>query len=247
MLVHGLGEHCGRYGGLVEKLVGLEFAVFGLDHPGHGQSGGARGHVHRFSDYLDTLRQYQQSVLAAHPGLPLFLFGHSMGGLISLHYLSHHGGGFAGGVLSAPPVTVPAHVPRAVVLLGRLMSVLLPRLPLIGMDPEGMSRDPDVVKAYLEDPLVFSGKFSARLGAELTTAIDQAPRVAERVRLPVLILQGDGDPIVDPEGAEKLENWLGSKDLTRLNYPGLYHELHNEPEKEQVLTDVADWLCRHCP
>ena len=246
LLVHGLSEHSGRYQHVAEFLVARGFGVFSLDHPGHGQSGGTRGYVKRFAEFLTTLQQYDQAIRAEHPDLPWFLYGHSMGGLISLHFLASAQQGFRGAVISAAPVSVPAHVSRFVIILGRVLSRLLPKVRLVPLDSSGISRDPAVVRAYDTDPLVFRGKATARLAAELMAAMQTAPAAATRVTLPTLILQGTADPIVEPSDGPRLRNeLLGSNDKLLIEYPGLFHEVHNEPEQQQVFADLERWLNAH--
>ena len=246
LLVHGLSEHSGRYQHVASFLVARGYAVFAVDHPGHGQSAGTRAHVQRFSDFLETLDQYNQSIRSTHPNLPLFLYGHSMGGLISLHFLSGHQQGFRGAVLSAAPVSVPSHVSGFVIFLGRILSRLFPKVRLVPLDSSGISRDPRVVRAYDTDPLVFRGKATARLAGEMMRAINAAPDAARAVTLPTLVLQGTADPIVEPgDGPLLCHHLLGGHDKTLHEYPGLFHEVHNEPEQRRVLDDVGAWLDSH--
>lgn len=246
LLVHGMSEHSGRYQNLVSYFVPRGYAIFGLDHPGHGHSEGARAHIKRFRQFVTTLHQFNDAVRAAYPTLPLFLYGHSMGGLISLHFLPDSQDGFRGAVLSAAPVSVPSHVSRFVIFVGRVLSHLLPRVRLVPLDSTGISRDPEVVRAYDTDPLVFRGKATARLAAELMAAIKAAPQVASQITLPTLVLQGTADPIVDPgDGPLLHERLLASTDKTLRHYPGLFHEVHNEPEQLEVFNDVDAWLTAH--
>ena len=242
LLVHGLSEHSGRYQHLAEYFVARGYALFGLDHPGHGRSGGARAYVKRFAEFLTTLNQFNQSIRDAHPTLPLFLYGHSMGGLISLHFLPEVQQDFRGAVLSAAPVSVPSHVSAFVIFVGRILSRLFPKVRLVPLDSSGISRDQAVVRAYDEDPQVFRGKATARLAAELMMAIQGAPAAANRIQLPTLVLQGTADPIVEPTDGPRLHRELASVDKTLLEYPGLLHEVHNEPEQQQVFRDVEAWL-----
>lgn len=246
LLVHGLSEHSGRYQHVAHYLVARGYAVFALDHTGHGQSSGARAHVKRFSEFLETLSHYDQTIRTAFPQLRWFLYGHSMGGLISLHFLAAHQQDFQGAVFSAAPVSVPAHVSRFVIFIGRVFSRLLPKLRLVPLDSSGISRDPEVVKAYDTDPLVFRGKATARLAAELMKAIQDAPAAADRITIPALVLQGTADPIVEPgDGPLLCNQLLGSADKTLREYPGLFHEVHNEPEQAQVFEDMERWLNQH--
>ncbi len=242
LLVHGLGEHSGRYGNVVNRLVPLGYAIYALDHVGHGKSEGAREYVERFEDYTDTLAVYQAMVAGWQAGRPLFLLGHSMGGLIATVYLLDHQADFTGAVLSAPAIKVSGNIPQAAIVLSKILAVLAPKAGVAALDTNLISRDPGVVAAYDADPLVCHGKTTARLGAELLKAGRRAAAEAGRISLPILILQGGGDKIVDPSGAQSLHDTASSTDKTLKMYPGLYHEIFNEPERAQVLQDVQAWL-----
>jgi alpha-beta hydrolase superfamily lysophospholipase len=242
LLVHGLGEHSGRYGNVVNRLVPLGYAIYGLDHVGHGKSEGAREYVERFEDYTDTLAAYRAMVSGWQAGCPLFLLGHSMGGLIAAVYLLDRQAEFKGAVLSAPAIKVGGDIPPAVVALSKLLATVAPRAGVAALDTRLISRDPAVVAAYDADPLVCHGKTTARLGAELLKASRRAAAEAGRISLPILILQGGGDKIVDPPGAQMLHDMASSADKTLKMYPGLYHEIFNEPEHDRVLQDVQAWL-----
>ncbi len=242
LLVHGLAEHSGRYVNLVDHVVPVGYAVYGIDHVGHGRSSGARAHADRFEDFLEPLKTYLEMIRRWQPGKPVFLVGHSMGGLIGAAFLLEHQDSLHGAILSGPSVKVPDNISPAVVLLGRVLSAVLPGVGILGLDPTGVSRDPAVVRAYIEDPLVHTGKISARLGAELLQAMRRVTARANLIRLPVLILQGGADRLVAPDGARMLHELAGSSDKTLKIYPGLYHEVYNEPERGQVLRDVESWL-----
>ena len=242
VIVHGLAEHSGRYMNLVHRFLPLGYAVCGLDHIGHGRSEGPRAFVERFEDYTATLETYLDRIRTEMPGRPIFLVGHSMGGLIGAAHLLDHSADFAGAVLSGPSVKVPDSISTPVIFLGKLLSVLMPKARLVALDIEGVSRDPAVVKAYVEDPLVYTGKATARLGAELLKAMQRVTYEAAQITLPILILQGAADRLVDPSGARMLYETIGSSDKTIKLYDGLYHEVFNEPEHERVLNDVEEWL-----
>jgi len=247
IVVHGLAEHSGRYMNLVDCFVPLGYAVYGIDHIGHGRSEGRRLHVDAFSDYTEPLRTYLDMVRCWQPDKPLFLVGHSMGGLIGALHLIACQEGLAGAVLSGPAVKAPGNLPKAVVWIGRVLSVLLPRMGMVPLEAEGVSRDPEVVKAYLGDPLVCRGKMTARLGAELLDAMERVRTEADHIRLPLLILQGGSDRLVDPSGARMLYERAASVDKRLIVYEGLYHEVFNEPEHGGVLSDVEQWLEIHLP
>ena len=245
LIVHGLAEHSGRYMNVVNHFVPLGYAVYGVDHVGHGKSSGTRVYVERFEDYTDTLKIYFDMVRHWQAEKPIFLVGHSMGGLIGAVYLLDHQAELTGAVLSGPAVKVHGTVSPAVIFVGNVISVLMPKLGLIGLEAEGVSRDPAVVQAYVNDPLVCRGKVTARLSAELVKAIRRVAAEATKITLPILILQGSADRLVDPKGAQMLYDAVNSVDKTIKIYDGLYHEVYNEPEHGQVLGDVKAWLETH--
>lgn len=242
LVVHGLGEHCGRYGNLVSHCCPCGYAVYGLDHLGHGESEGPRQMIESFADYTDTLRIYAQMVADWQPDRPLYLVGHSMGGLIVADYLLQHQDDHAGAIVSAPPVRPGDDVTPLTVLAARLLAALAPRMGVMALDASSLSRDPDVVADYEQDPLVFRGKTPARLGVELLRAMERVMEGAHTIQLPLLILQGSQDTLVDPRGAQMLYDRVSSPDKTLKVYQGLYHEIFNEPERDQVLEDVSSWL-----
>jgi alpha-beta hydrolase superfamily lysophospholipase len=245
VLVHGLGEHSGRYEYLAAHCTARGYAVHAVDHYGHGRSEGLRGHVERFSVYLDGLRALRDDVRGQHADLPLFLLGHSMGGLIAAAFLGEDQASFRGCVLSGPALRSDAEPPKLAMALVRLISWLAPTAPLIGLDPSGVSRDPAVVKAYMNDPLVHHGKATARLIAELSSTMRATLAAAPAIGLPLLVLHGDADVLTSPAGSQALCDAAASADKTLKLYPGLYHEIFNEPERDQVLGDMSTWLEAH--
>jgi acylglycerol lipase len=246
VVVHGLAEHCGRYMNVVNRFVPLGYGIYAFDFPGHGKSHGKRVFVNRFEDYTRTLSTFLEKVRSLHSEAPLFLVGHSMGSLVSAVFLLDRQEGFAGAILSGPgAVKVPDSISSATILAGKLFSVVMPKIGLIGLDVDGVSRDPSVVRAYVEDPLVYTGKTTARLAAEILKAMQRFPEEAARITLPILLLQGSGDRVVDPEGARMLFETVQSSDKTLKMYDGLYHEIFNEPERDQVLGDMEQWLESH--
>ncbi|MFC1887157.1 alpha/beta hydrolase [Thermodesulfobacteriota bacterium] len=179
------------------------------------------------------------------PGKPIILIGHSMGGLIGAAYLIDHQDEVHGAVLSGPSVKAPDHVPKILILAGNVLSALLPGFGLIQLDAKGVCRDPEVVKAYVDDPLVCTGKITARLSVELHKAMQRVITKAAEIVLPILIVQGGSDELVDPKGARLLYNSVGSTDKTIKIYDGLYHEVFNEPEHELVMDDIQKWVEAH--
>lgn len=242
LIVHGLAEHSGRYMNVVNHFVPLGYAVYGIDHIGHGKSDGTRVYVERFEDYTDTLKTYFDMVRDWQREKPIFLVGHSMGGLIGSVYLLDHQTEFSGAVISAPFLKTSGDISPAMVFVGKVLSLLMPRLGLTELEADGVCRDPAVVQAYVGDPLVYTGKVTARLGTEIGKAIGRVMAEAAKITLPILILQGSADKLVDPDGARMLYATVSSTDKTIHVYEGCYHEVFNEPERDQVLSDVETWL-----
>ena len=242
LIVHGLAEHSGRYMNVVNHFVPLGYAVYGIDHLGHGKSDGTRVYVKRFNDFIDTLSVYVDMVRKWQPGKPSFLLGHSMGALIGALFLLDHQAELAGAILSGPSVKVPSNTSPIAISMVELLSTLLPRVGLLQLEAEGVSRDPVVVHAYVSDPLVHTRKTTARLTHEVLKAMQRITAEASKITLPVLIVQGSADRLVDPDGARMLHDTVGSVDKRIKIYDGLYHEVFNEPEHDQVLGDVEAWL-----
>jgi len=204
LVVHGLAEHSGRYMNVVNFLVPSGYAVYGIDHIGHGKSDGKKGYVQRFEDYTTTLKKYFDMIRGWHPEKPIFLVGHSMGGLISAAYLLKYQDELSGAVLSGPGIKVPDNISQAIIIAGNILSFIMPKTGLVQLDAEGVSRDPVVVDAYASDPLVYTGKITARLGAELLKAMKRVTEQAPKIRLPIMIVHGSDDKLVDPSGAQLL-------------------------------------------
>jgi len=247
LLVHGLAEHCGRYTNVVNRAVPRGFAVHGLDHVGHGRSEGPRTYVRSFSDFTDTLETYRVMLRHEHPQSPLFLVGHSLGALIAAAVLLDHQDAFSGAILSGALVQIPEGISPLLVLLSRLLSRILPKLRLVGVDAAGVSRDSAVVRAYLEDPLVYNGKTTARLGYEILRTIRRVCAEAATIQLPILFLHGEADRLTSVDGACKLHQAVRSADKTLRVYDKLHHEIYNEPEHPQVIEDVLAWIDARLP
>ena len=245
LIVHGLAEHCGRYMNIVNHFIPLGYAVYGLDHVGHGKSDGTRVYVDRFSDFINPLKTYFDMIRGWHPGKPVFIVGHSMGGLIASVYLLEHQDELKGAVLSAPAAKISDTISPATITMGKLLSGILPKAGILALDASTVSKDPQVVSAYVNDPLVYTGKVTARLAAEMLSAMQRVTAEAKTIHIPVLLVQGSADKLVDPGGAKMIYETASATDKTIKVYEGLYHEVFNEPEREQVLKDVENWLAAH--
>jgi alpha-beta hydrolase superfamily lysophospholipase len=243
LLSHGLGEHAGRYAALARDLAPRGIEVHALDHRGHGRSGGARAYVDRFSRFVDDFEAFRLHAVDALPaGLPVFVLGHSLGGLIALRWLeAHPEAGLAGAVLSAPLLGVKTKAPRWKLALSGMLSRLLPWLPLSNeIDPAELSGDPAYVRSYREDPLVHA-RITPRLYTEMMAAIGDAVAERGRLALPLLFLVPGADSIVREEETLRFAAGLAG-DVTVRRYPGFRHESLNELERARPVADVAGWI-----
>lgn len=244
LICHGLGEHSGRYGNVVDALLPDGWAVYGLDHRGHGLSGGRRAHLEDYTYFLADFDAFRRVVVARHPDVPVFLLGHSMGGQIALAYALDHQAELRGLVLSAPALASDA-VPKAAIPVLRAVGKFLPTLRPAGIDTTKISKDPGVVAAYQADPLVHHGKPTLGLSLGLFSQFDVLPGRARSLTIPLLLQHGGKDALADPAGSRLLESTSGSPDQTVRWYPDLWHEIYNEPERAQPLADLREWLAAH--
>jgi alpha-beta hydrolase superfamily lysophospholipase len=201
--------------------------------------------VARFGEYITTLKTFVDMVCDWQPDLPVLLFGHSMGGLISANYLLEHASGLAGAVLSGTLAQISDDVSPIVLFLAKVLSALAPHATTQALEAQYISRDPEVVQAYADDPLVYTGAIPARTAAEIMGAIQRAQAGAPTIRLPVLMVHGSDDRLAPLPGAQAFYEALGSPDKTLKVYDELFHEVCNEPECGMVLSDISDWLEAH--
>lgn len=243
-IVHGFGEHSGRYPHVVEGLTAQGYAIYGFDHRGHGRSPGQRGHINRFEEYREDVHAFLQWVQAQTPNQPLFVLGHSMGAFVVLSYLLHTPMELRGAIISAAPIE-PAGVAKPhIVAMSRALSRLWPTLPIsLNLELAAISRDPAAVQAYRTDPLVH-GRASVRWGAECLAELAWVKQHAANLKLPLLIIHGEADRINLVAGSRWLFAQAMATDKTLLTYPGGYHELHNDLDHAQVVNDIGQWLER---
>ena len=241
LVVHGLGEHSGRYAGLAAHFVERGWAVVALDHNGHGKSEGTPGFMEDIDDFVRDIHLVRQRIEFDFPAVPLFLLGHSLGGLISSLYLSRYQEGVTGVVLSGALIRTPDHPGNVQRALISLLARFVPRLGLIKLDAAGVSRDSAVVRQYENDPLVFHGRMTVGQLHEMFDAMDRVVEQGRSISLPILVLHGESDHMTDPAGSRQLFDLVASSDKTLTIYPRLYHEIFNEPENPAVYADVLDW------
>lgn len=243
LIVHGIGEHGGRYSALAEDFIRAGFAVGCPDHRGHGKSEGKRAQVDKFDDFADDLDTYYAILRKQFPApLPLFIVAHSMGGLIALRYVTRDKPDATGLVLSGAAAAKPEDISDLTITIGNILAKVLPDVGVAGLQFDKISRDPAVVEAYTSDPLVTTGKIRARMGAELLAGMDTVEKDLPTLTTPILIMHGGDDVITPPHGSEMIYAEVGSKDKTLKIYDGLYHEVYNEPEREEVIADVITWI-----
>lgn len=242
LLIHGYAEHSGRYQYFAEHCLGKGYGVYAVDHWGHGQSDGTPGFVPAFSVYHDGVGQLLAHTKQDFPELPVVLVGHSMGGLIGATYLLAHQSDFSAAVLSGPAVKAAEEPSVFLKAISGFLARFFPELGVLELDPNGVSRDPEVVADYLADPLVYNGKMGARLAAEMLRNMTLVQQNAGQISLPLLMLHGEKDSLAAAEGSRFLDAHIASTDKMLKIYPELFHEIFNEPEKDQVLNDMTDWL-----
>jgi len=245
LVVHGLAEHSGRYANLVDYFVPKGYAVYGFDQRGHGRSEGLRCYVGRFSEYVQDLDTFIGMIRNEYEQAKIFPVGHSMGATIAVAYAVRYQDRLAGLLLSGAALKIDSTVSPALMAMAKVLSLLLPKTGTTVLDASTLSRDRAVVDGYVNDPLVYRGKIRARLGAELIKITRELPSAIPEIKLPVLIMHGADDRLSDPEGSRMLFERVGSEDRTLKLYEGFYHEIFNEPEREQVFWDIGAWLAAH--
>lgn len=245
-LIHGYAEHIDRYANVVNVLVPAGYAVFGNDHRGHGRSDGRRGHVNAFQEFVDDEAVFHKEVIRSRlPDVPRFILGHSMGSLIALNYVEQKPEDLTGLVLSGTGSAPGTDIPKILVLATKILSALLPSIHVKSpLPPEFISRDPEVVKAYVEDPLVYN-VITPRLAHEMNKAVITGAQGARAITVPVLIQLGSLDTAFS--GQRELYAMIGSQDKTFKLYEGLKHEVYNElpADRARVLEDLRTWLDAH--
>jgi len=247
VLVHGLGGHSGLYKTIVEYLLPKGYAVYGLDLRGHGRSCGQRGYINTWSEFRDDLQTFLNLIQKQQPEYPIFLFGHSMGGVIALDYTLRYveDKSALSGVIAFAPSIGKVGVPLSRVILGKLLSQVWPRFSLnIGLDFSAGSRDQKILDSYTHDKLRHT-LATARLSTEFFATVDWIHANAEKWQLPLLILHGSADRIALPEGSEIFYQKVTYPDKLRIEYPGGYHDLHYDINYLEVITDLGNWMDQH--
>lgn len=240
-VVHGMGEHIGRYDHVAKFFNANNIAVVGYDQRGHGKSGGQRGHFPSFDMFLDDVTTFISQVDKLYPTIKKVIYGHSMGGNVVSNYLIRKNQNFAGAILSSPYLELAFTPPAVKITLGKLMRGILPALSMpSGLDASAISRDKSVVDNYLKDKLNHD-KISARMGIDLIETGKEAIERASEIKIPLLIFHGTADRLTSHEGSQHFAKNIGSNGKF-ISYDGLFHECHNEPENELVLTNMLNFI-----
>ncbi len=246
VVAHGYAEHGDRFAELAAQLNTAGFDVWAHDHYGHGQSEGKRADVPRFELFIEDTDLFISSIVTAGSPAPLFLYGHSMGGAIALLYAIQHQERLKGLLLSGPIVRPGAQSSSFDRTMASILSRIVPGLQYLPFDPYLLSRDPHVVQAYIQDPLVYSGKMKIGLGYQFLRAEELLSDAAlKSLTLPVLLMHGGDDQTVLPLNSKAVDQLISSEDKTRHVFDGMYHEIHNEPGKQEVFDLVTSWLREH--
>lgn len=246
LVSHGLGEHGGRYAALAEDLAEHGITVHAIDHRGHGHSGGRRGHVAHFGEFVRDFETFRAAIAKEHPAAPLFLLGHSLGGLIAIHHLQQHPeAGYRGAVLSAPLVGIAVEAPKWKVALSGFLSRWVPWLPFHNsIDTAMLSTAPGYDEAYRADTLLHN-TITPRLYTEMVRAIEAAFAAKDAIRVPLLVLAPTADRVVLPEAVARFASACpGEVEVRR--YEGFRHESLNERDRHRAVADVAGWLMEKC-
>ena len=244
-LVHGIGEHFGRYAHVGRTLTDAGYVLAGYDLRGHGKSTGPRGHTSSYAALMEDIGAFLSMLAQKYPGLPLFLYGHSMGGNQVINYVLRRRPALKGLIATSPWLRLSFEPPRIKVALARFMNKFFPAfVQPSGLDTAGLSHDEAVIQHYENDALNHD-KVSARLFISMYEAGLWALDHAAELPLPLLLMHGGADPIASPEGSRQFSAKAGDK-VTLKIWDGLYHEIHNEPEQDEVFKVMVAWLDKTC-
>jgi alpha-beta hydrolase superfamily lysophospholipase len=241
VLVHGHGEHVNRYHHVAEAFTNAGYAIQGFDERGHGQSGGQRGHVPTYEHLLNDITDFIADAQKRYPGVPVFLYGHSMGGNQVINYVLRVPHKLKGVIATGPWLRLAFEPPAMQITLGKMMNNIYPAFSQSsGLAQEALSRDAGVVRAYAADPLVHD-KITARLFMSIYSSGLWALEQTAGLKIPMLLMHGGGDKITSAKASQEFAQKAGNLVTLRI-WDGFYHEIHNEPEKAEVLKVMTDWL-----
>jgi alpha-beta hydrolase superfamily lysophospholipase len=241
LFIHGYTEHCRRYDKLVEVCNNIGYNVIRYDQRGYGRSEGKRAYINRFQEYNDDLLKVIDAEVDLK--LPLFIGGASMGGLILVKHLIDHGDeDIAGALLLSPALKIDDDISPLLRKMSGFLGRFFPWLKTIKLESKFLSRDPEVEKEYLADPLIYKKGAYARTASEMLKSMEYIQDKMDKISCPITILHGTADKLTDPEGSRKLNDMASSEDKSIHLFEGFYHELLNEPDNEKVFTTITSWL-----
>ncbi len=246
VLVHGLGEHIGRYDHVAKFLNQNQISVYGFDHRGHGKSSGKRGHIGSNQFFMSDIEHMIAEAKKENPEIPIFIYGHSLGGNMVLYYALSKKPAIKGVIATSPGLGTGEPVPPTKLLAAKILKTLVPAMTMDnGLDVNNLSHNPQVIKDYQEDPLVHP-MISAKLATLMFSNGDWIIENASKFDLPLLLLQGEKDHIVSLEKTKLFAEKVPASLITFKIFPELYHEMHNEYEQNQVLSYILEWINQHC-
>ena len=246
LILHGLGEHIGRYTPFYEEMNAAGLSVWGFDWPGHGKTPGKRGYAKCLEVLHRTLDELLSLIRESNPEKPIFLFGHSMGGNLALHYLLQERPAVHGVIASSPWIRLAFEPSKFMVFLGKVVGRVYPALlQPSGLNPDHISRDPEEVRQYVSDPLVHD-RISAGLGLALLKSASWLDAFQGKSHCPVLVTHGSADQITSPDASRAFSDRLKG-DVTFHTWEGRYHEPHNDHEQEEVRAFYVRWILKRLP
>jgi len=240
VIVPGFNSHSGYYGWVAEQLVARNLAAHAIDLRGRGKSEGERFYVEKFADYVDDVARFVQIVKQREPGLPVYLLGHSAGGVISCIYTIEHQSEIAGFICESFAFQVPAPDIALSILKG--LSHVAPHVHVLKLKNEDFSRDPKIVDTMNKDPLIANEVQPTQTVAEMVRADERLKKEFSKIHLPVLILHGSADKATKPSGSRLFDESVGSTDRTFKIYEGSFHDPLNDLDRQTVMNDILLWL-----
>lgn len=240
-IVHGYAEHVKRYSFFYNLLDSHGFRVMGFDFLGHGQSEGKRAIIDSFDTYVNDLHTITQSFFQE--GKKNFLFAHSMGGLVATLYLQKYSDNNLTGVItSGAALQMYEKTPAILEKMAGPIASIFPAFPTVPVKPKVVSRDPAIVESYVSDPLNYTKPTKAKMGFEFLNAQKKASASLSKINKPMFINHGGSDLLIDSHSSQKIYDEIQSQDKTLKIWEGLYHELLNEPEKQEVADAIINWI-----
>ena len=245
LFIHGYAEHCGRYEHLSRQMNEEGIGTFMIDLQGHGQSAGTRCDISSYEDYVDDLSTYFETITSEFPNVPWYIMGHSMGGTLAVLLAYRYQSSIHGLVISAPALKIVSNIPKVVQDMVRYVTAVTPMVPVINLDTRSLSRDKKVVEEYQEDPLVYHGRIRARMAQQLVDSGKAALELAGELYVPVWAGHGLADRIADQRGTREFLDTLSHPDKIARYYEGCFHEILQEPENKEVISDIIQWINQH--